>query len=367
MMSQFFRSNKTIRFPLTLRLHQNPQIKHSIHSPFIKPALVSTQLEAKKVPTPTTQPLCKIPTDSSSKIGLEKKSSTGQKRLRTNYEDNYSASLALPLSDKELSANKNDQKALIQLSKDQILEHAARRVDLFFYLLIAYYNKDLVPIENHTVLQHGKGRQSSDKENVTQACHSSLFTSLVDVKSSDAKHSSKTNLLMGTHFFDSLNATVELPAEVNKLDDALEGKAGIRRKCLVIIKAVTKGLKNPIEGLTEFMIFMEKAFGDLETQRSLKKNRNLFLLTQSIFRPRTFRTDLIEIMKQGTFVNKWCLDTQTVTTDYIEMLLRLTAKEKKDCQRSQKKRKAIYSKKMEEIQLEILSTKSQSPDLMVRL
>jgi hypothetical protein len=73
---------------------------------------------------------------------LFKSSHHPKKRNRSEYEENYSAALALPCATDELEALKDHSTALPDITKNFIIEHASRRVDLFFYTLVAYYNSD---------------------------------------------------------------------------------------------------------------------------------------------------------------------------------------------------------------------------------
>ncbi len=373
-MSKFFR--KHVKFPFKFMLSSNSN--HTFNSILINSTQISSQIDIKEKPPSEKKKNKKTLKTSSINIDTAnlKKSSSHEKspltahkrlRLRFTYADNYSAALALPIPDKELEENKDNPKNLLQKSQKQIMEHAARRVDLFFYTLVAYYNTKAMPLENHTILQHGIGRHSSVEEkgihstdkvkSITQACHSSFFTGLVDCKM-QKKDVLQKNLLDGTHFLDSLNATVELPAEVNRLDDELEIKFFCRDKSLKILQNVAKGVKNPIEGLSDFLSLMDIALSEIETPESASKRRNSYLFKDSLYCPLQFKKDLIEIMKKGTLVNKWDSDAKTVINEYVEMLLRLKPKEKKGCLHSWKKRDKIYFQKMKEIQKEILNTKS---------
>jgi len=81
-----------------------------------------------------------------------------EKRKRFHYKDNLTAALSLPYSKNELEELQDDPNALLEISKKYVIEHANRRVDLFFYTLIAYYQSSVFPMSGHTNLQHGTGR-----------------------------------------------------------------------------------------------------------------------------------------------------------------------------------------------------------------
>lgn len=296
-----------------------------------------------------------------------------KQRKKSGFYENYVASLSLPLTDKVIRTNRNNPRCLLELSRENILEHAARRVDLFFYTLIAYYKTNCLPIQGDTLFQHGHGRKTIKRVELTQACHSSFFPSFVD-KTIHSKikinspSSDKTNIdfkrsiISGTHFFDSLNSTVELPLFVNNFDRNLEGKietpSACRQSALDIIHKVSTGDLNPLEGLREFFIIMKQAFDDIAGKKAMSKYGNPYLDRDSQNSPMDIKNELLELQKIGTFKNKWCKATQDVSQEYIELLLRLTPQEKEISMRSLAKRKKIYLNKMNEIQIEILTTKS---------
>jgi len=302
-------------------------------------------------------------------VNQEYKLDPKKNRVRTDYQRNLTAALALPLSNDELESWGENQTAMLEASKTHILEHAARRVDLFFYTLIAYYRSGISPTQGHTDFQHGIGRNNQNKKNITQACHSSFFPSLSDNKRQPKKNQHQRrysdshleilkNRLNGTHFLETLNATVELPTFVNKLDDELENAMLCRKKSLEILCQVSLGNLNPIEGLNKFFKMMHDAFNNLGMRRTHSKKGNPYLLTGSVFAPGDIKSKLVDLTRQGTLKNKWCEETQSVMHEYVELLLRLTPSEKHTCQKSSSKRENMYNKKIEEIQNEILMSKS---------
>ncbi|MDI1351997.1 MAG: hypothetical protein PSV35_04390, partial [bacterium] len=70
----------------------------------------------------------------------EQRQFTDKKRRRFSYSANITASLALPYTIDKLVERKSDFRTLLNMSQNNIIEHANRRVDLFFYTLVAYYN-----------------------------------------------------------------------------------------------------------------------------------------------------------------------------------------------------------------------------------
>lgn len=154
----------------------------------------------------------------------------------------------------------------VELVKDQIIEHAARRADLFFYLLIAVYDKNVTACKDETTKQHGKGSE----ERGTAGCHSSLFPGIKFTYNHSSQPtffnkqpSGECPLLEDTYFAEALNATVELPMIVNDFDGHLEGRA-VKRSFIRMLedtlnKVSTKKI-TPIEGMNEFYNVMNKFF-----------------------------------------------------------------------------------------------------------
>lgn len=296
-------------------------------------------------------------------------------RSRASYLDNYSAALAMSASNEELERKISDHKGLFELSEKNIAEHAARRVDMFFYILIAYYKKNVLPVQGNTTLQHGKGRQSSTKKNITQACHSSLFSAFVDDtinhsapvrmddSDDDISRKVKKSIICGTHFLDSLNSTVELPVFVNNLDCELEGRIGYpsvcRQKSLDIIRNVSLGRINPIQGLSEFLKIMNETFKDLQNSEENSESKSTYLSRDALNAPKHIKSQLLKLVASATTTDKLSPEMQSATDEYIELLLRLSPTEKLKCKSSREIREEVYINKIQEIQTEILSTQSQ--------
>lgn len=284
----------------------------------------------------------------------EHKQFTSRKRLRFEYKDNYSAALNLPYSNHQLVTKHQDQNALLAMSKELIIEHANRRVDLFFYTLIAYYKTGILPTYGRTSLQHGRGRTTRKNINISEACHSSFTPSLLDktIYQNNKNGEKHKSLLSDTHLMDNLNSTVELPPFVNDLDDLLENTC--REPCLTILRDVSLGTINPIEGLTQFLNMMNKVLNDLKKEA---ENKNQSALSQhSLMKHKPINPNLIELVLTGTLSTTYCLQTNTATDAYIQLLLRMTPEEKTACQDAGNKEK-VYIKKAMELQNEILQTK----------
>lgn len=186
----------------------------------------------------------------------------------------------------------------VELSKDLIQEHAARRVDLFFYLLVAVYKEQFNLIKENTVKQHGQG---SIKKG-THACHSSLFP-----------NTNLSPLFFKTHFYESLNSTVELPKIVNDFDGCIEGKRMPSPwiiECQSILNAVSRADIDPRHGMTRFFKVMDNFFRHYYQH---KKNISLF------------KMKIYECEKKGTFLAAH--PDMTLREDYLYLMLRLNQSE----------------------------------------
>lgn len=278
-----------------------------------------------------------------------------RKRRRFDYKNNFSAALSLPYTRKELDDRRGEQNALLTMVKKHVIEHANRRVDLFFYTLIAYYNTGIFPTSGHTDLQHGRGRNTNRGRAITEACHSSFIPSLLDTTIYQNKGRTKyKSLLSGTHFMDSLNATVELPPFVNDLDDMLEGAC--RQKSLKILQEVSLGKINPIEGLNIFLKMMQGTLKKFKKEAESKSES--VLLQHSLMKQKFINPDLVDLVIHGTLSSTFSNTTETASDDYIQLMLRLTPKEKILCEKDEKFKVELYLEKMIEIQEEILSSKN---------
>lgn len=168
----------------------------------------------------------------------------------------------------------------VELLPELIRDHAQRRVDLFFHLMIAVYKQKLVIERGKTNKQHGNG----SKKTGTAACHASLLPNPV-ARPADISFSAKARSLLSfslfstgsvatinvdadtflkdTHFEDELNSTTELPKIVNDFDCHLEGKwikSNAVNASVGILNRVSLGEINPIQGLREFGEVMKLFF-----------------------------------------------------------------------------------------------------------
>jgi hypothetical protein len=270
--------------------------------------------------------LCLPSHDYYRRLKTEEKIQFGSRaRTSTNYFENYSASLALPFSNDELDELSYVHEALITVCKDHIVEHANRRVDLFFYTLIAYYGTNLFPALGQTYLQHGRGRHGTHNLLITEACHSSFLPSLVDETIYHNKANGKKYRcqLSDTHFLDSLSTTVELPRVVNQLDAILEEYLQCRKHCLAILRCVTLGAMNPIQGLTLFLTIMEHLLNNTNQASKKTKYSNKEPNTYSFWGYNNIPHKLIDYVAEGTLDRTFSKQNQSVSKPYIHSLLGL--------------------------------------------
>lgn len=216
---------------------------------------------------------------------------------------------------------------------EELIEiHASRRIDLFFYTLIAYFNTGLnVKIEK-THIQHGQGKKESP------ACHSALLTALWDTTKYAPSHgyntrhrpnstSYQTGLLNGTHFEDSLNSTVELDTSVNYFDSYyIEGKTNtnlkMRAQALDILNKVSHGL-DPIQGMN---LFLGQFYTHLATIKRDYLNKKELKSS-----PCNTRNTIYKAQFKGTFFNACGFKTEDekpntikLKEDYIHSILFLS-------------------------------------------
>jgi len=203
----------------------------------------------------------------------------------------------------------------VELVAEEIKEHAARRVDLFFYLLIAVYNKQYIIATDDTIKQHGKG----SKKLGTQACHSSFFPNLKIENTpgymSWLFSSESPNALLNTFFAETLNMTVELPWIVNAFDGHLEGRyqlSAVVKTCLELLNKTSKNEITPLQAMHKFIEAMNDYFNHFEKK---------YLLDNKIENPEAMRKAW-EYEKAGTFhVAK--PDMKSISNHYIHLALRL--------------------------------------------
>lgn len=201
----------------------------------------------------------------------------------------------------------------IKLFTGEIEEHAARRVDAFFYLLVAIYRQQIIITKESTIKQHGKGSKSLN----LQACHSSLFPNLKFTALPgffSTKFTECSVKFQGSHLEDLMNTTVLLPHIVNVFDGYLEGKARqskLVQYCLSILNQAAKNQIDPREGMNLFLIAMRDYFNFFESK---------YLKSNKIAAPNSMRK-IWEHEKNGTF---WAANKDySVKDEYLYMMLRL--------------------------------------------
>ncbi|MBA3661934.1 MAG: hypothetical protein H0W64_09410 [Gammaproteobacteria bacterium] len=282
-------------------------------------------------------------------------------RIKSTYRDNLTAAITLPSSNRELNKQYTNYEKLLKLSEANIIEHAARRVDLFFYTLVAYYQQHCPPIQGLTKLQHGIGRVNfKGHQPMTHAAHSSFITSTVDrtilkeilLFSSLEKTQTtiQTSLLDRSHFMDSLNATVEVPVFINEFDYLLEVQHQGRNASFKILREVAKGKIDPIQGLTNFIMMLNEVF------TSMGQNENIFEIQTPL--TKEIKQSVVALQRYGTLINKLDVESNSVRKEYIYMLLRLTPDEITRCDADVKMRQKILMDKMFEMQNEIMTKPS---------
>lgn len=157
-------------------------------------------------------------------------------------------------------------------------------------------------------------------------------------------------------FFNSLNATVELPPFVNDLDDVLENMC--RQKSMDILSDVSLGIKNPVEGLTLFLKMMNEALLSLKKGAHLEQDPKA-LSQHSFLKPRSINPKLLDFVTKGTLSTTYSTENQRAEDDYIQLLLRMTPEEKALWGKSNESGKEqIYLDKILEMQEEILETRA---------
>ena len=278
-----------------------------------------------------------------------------RKRIRVDSQRNDTCTLTLNSSKVQLLSKLNDEKALLSMCENYIIEHASRRVDLFFYTLIAYYKTSILPVEGRTNFQYGIGQSVGTSG--TQACHSSFTPSLLDktIFENEGDQVKYKSLLSRTHFSQSLNATVELPAFVNAFDDILE--IICRPMCLAILRDVSLAKINPIHGLVSFLTMMDTLLQNFKQQALSEKYTALTY--PNLHAHRYVNPKLIDLVIEGTLDTSYDNKSHTVNDCYLQLLLRMTSQEKKLCEQNSKNKKKIYLEKIFAIQSEILGTESQ--------
>jgi hypothetical protein len=201
----------------------------------------------------------------------------------------------------------------IELVKNQIIEHAARRADLFFYLLTAVHGSNVLIEENGGAeKQHGKGSQARG----TAACHSFPFANFKVSEKTTLQHST---LLDNTYLIEALNSTVELPNLSNSFDGHLEGRyqrTSFIKDCMAILNKAAKSEIDPAQGMNEFYEVMDDFF------RSFYRK---YLVTNKKTIEDFKAVNLIwQYQKEGTFSGR-DVNTHKIDKAYLHMMLKINS------------------------------------------
>lgn len=225
-----------------------------------------------------------------------------------------------------LAANKNAdiddlETQCVEAIWEQIIEHAQYRADLFFYLLVAVYNKKVIFNKDDTKKQHGIGSQECG----TNACHSSLFP---NVRIEPIPYQwlppiiaqffpKKTVSLAETQFAENLNLTVELRKIVNTFDCHLEGRvhdpSNPVRTMVNIMNQVANGNWTPKEGMDKFYQRMHIFF-----ENFVKEDYK----TVAPLTPKALMR-VYDFQKEGTFKGA-TKDHSAMSESYFHLLLGLS-------------------------------------------
>lgn len=237
----------------------------------------------------------------------------------------------------------------VEKSSDLIIEHAARRVDLFFYTLVHYYNKkwEIYLDDTDRDVQHGEG----DRKLKTEASHSALISNPFGfVRALRADNAGPLNFKIlwpkDNYFYQTLNSTVELPHESNVFDRILEGQVNNpspwRAAALNLLNDVSQGILNPIQGLERFFKILDDFFN---SEKILSKYLNS---------PDEAQRLIVSYQYEGTFDGRW--ENSMITDAYLCSLLGLSEEEIELLDSEN-----FIAERFEEMKLEILRGKIAKP------
>ncbi|MFI4919099.1 MAG: hypothetical protein ACHP65_06050 [Legionellales bacterium] len=273
-------------------------------------------------------------------------------RKKTTFRDNKTISIG---QDAELNE---------VLDPGLIVEHAQRRVDLFFYMLIAYYKTQVTAQIDTTVLQHGIGTKTMP------ACHSAILPAICDSVTTSAAHAhvtrtnpgffnKKNSMLHGTHFQHSLNSTIALHASVNYFDTHyIEGRVAedkMRNKSIQIVNRVSQGELDPIAGTLQFLTALRSTFDSVKD--------NYFSKHELVTSPKETRALIFNSQVQGSFQHTWHENkgmSARMNDDYVHCLLRLLPHELEAIQQRPEETSSDYSARFFLERAAIYETKYES-------
>lgn len=275
-----------------------------------------------------------------------------------------------------------------------VQEHATRRVDLMFLLMIAVYKQNVVITKGQTNRQHGRGSTKTG----TAACHASLIphpefktianeesqskwsalighsiyslfanTQIDDASNNAALDCQDSDFLKGSYFEDVLNVTTELPIIVNDFDGHMEGKwekSNAVKASLQVLNQVSKGILDPIQGLNQFGTIMSMFFSHMQYKYVLPDIT--YKPNAAVLYPKAF-AKVWQYEQEGT-LPMFTIETQVPTKDSHDRHVKATVKPQYfqlmlNLQGSDRVSSYVFSgaieKKILEIQKEILSSKSE--------
>lgn len=198
-----------------------------------------------------------------------------------------------------------------------ILQHAQRRVQIYFCLLLIYHNTNM-----RLELAPPKSTKGvGNYEYNTNACHSALIAFVTDFDGDGIWLRNRTTTARScemirqyNHFFmNVLDSTVELHRSVNDFDIRMEGRidspSKIRISSMFILNAVSSGKITPLSGIELFLLAMKDEF---------EKIKNDYITASSKTAPSAVRKRIFQLQYQGTF--KGMLDASNQLTDEAQEL-----------------------------------------------
>ena len=208
--------------------------------------------------------------------------------IRTNRDSSeikHTPSLQLSPEKKAIVKSDAEARAKILILEDEITHHQHLRLQLAFYLFIAYYKTRIDLTIRNTDEQEGHGSGKKGTVGATAACHTALLKGVIEqfrwkdgvrpeneIRSTRANSETHEQQLKANNYFYHLIAatTNELPEAVNWYDGRLEGKTTIEgsaeatRELFKLLQNVSLGYINPIQALETFTIALIKPDGILE-------------------------------------------------------------------------------------------------------
>lgn len=139
--------------------------------------------------------------------------------------------------------------------RNVVIDHAYRRMQIFYYQLLFYFQEHCSVMQEKTLSQHGKSSCCC-----CSAAHSAILPNLKD---------EKRLMSQKLHLYHTMNSTIEMPAIVNAVDCVIENQ--IRSTALDLIHLTSLNNLHPYAALT---LFAEKlaeffALGKKETELRL--------------------------------------------------------------------------------------------------